>query len=141
MKDVIANNNVVSEKVKVNNDILKYYIGYIIDDYVIPLVILLPIMSGWIKYFKKWWKNMNFQIEDDKIYVKYKSIWKRIKDLLSSIKLNSDIVYNDQYIKTKVKTFKMVKTLFDNDEIPEEKIEYECIPCISVDSVIKIKKK
>ena len=84
---------------------------------------------------------MNFQIKDDKNYVKYKSIWKRIKDLLSSIKLNSDIVYNDQYIKTKVKTFKMVKTLFDNDEIPEERIEYECIPCISVDSVIKIEKK
>ena len=86
-------------------------------------------------------ENMNFQIKDDKNYVKYKSIWKRIKDLLSSIKLNSDIVYNDQYIKTKVKTFKMVKTLFDNDEIPEERIEYECIPCISVDSVIKIEKK
>ena len=35
----------------------------------------------------------------------------------------------------------MVKTLFDNDEIPEEKIEYECIPCISVDSVLKVDKK
>ena len=44
----------------------------------------------------------------------------------------------DQYIKAKLKTFKMVKTLFDNDKIPEEKIEYECIPCISVDSVLRI---
>ena len=35
----------------------------------------------------------------------------------------------------------MVKTLFDNDKIPEEKIEYECIPCISVGSVLKIEKK
>ena len=35
----------------------------------------------------------------------------------------------------------MVKTLSDNDEIPEEKIEYECIPCISMDSVLKIEKK
>ena len=33
--------------------------------------------------------------------------------------------------RSKVKTFKMLKTLFDNDEIPEEKAEYECIPCIS----------
>ena len=66
---------------------------------------------------------------------------KRIKDLLSCIRLSSDVIYNDQYIKTKVKTFKMVKTLFDNDEIPEEKIEYECISCISVDSVLKTEKK
>ena len=60
---------------------------------------------------------------------------------MSGIRLNSDVIYNDQYIKTKVKTFKMVKTLFDNDEIPEERIEYECIPCISVDSVLRMEKK
>ena len=35
----------------------------------------------------------------------------------------------------------MVKTLFDNDIVPEEKVEYECISCISVDSVLKIEKK
>ena len=61
--------------------------------------------------------------------------------MLSGIRLSSDIIYNDQNIKTKVKTFKMVKTLFDNDKIPEERVEYECIPCISVDSVLKIEKK
>ena len=61
--------------------------------------------------------------------------------MLSVIRLRSDVIYNDQYIKTKVKTFKIIKTLFDNDKIPEEKIEYECIPCISVDSVLEIEKK
>ena len=61
--------------------------------------------------------------------------------MLGDIKLSSDIIYNDQYIKTKVKTFKMVNKLFDNDEIPEEKTEYECIPCISVDSLLKTEKK
>ena len=60
---------------------------------------------------------------------------------MSGIGLSSDIIYNDQHIKTKGKTFKIVKTLFDNDKIPEEKIEYECIPCISVDSVLKIEKE
>ena len=61
--------------------------------------------------------------------------------MFSGIRLSSDVIYNDQYIKTKVKTFKMVKTLFDNDKIPEERVEYKCIPCISVDSVLKIEKK
>ena len=35
----------------------------------------------------------------------------------------------------------MVKTLFSDDIIPEEKVEYECISCISVDSVIRLEKK
>ena len=61
--------------------------------------------------------------------------------MLNGVKLSRDVIYDDQYIKTKVKTFKMVKTLFDGDKISEEKIEYECIPCISIDSVLKVDKK
>ena len=141
LKDIIVNNIIVSEKVKGNNYILKYYIGYIVDDNVIPLILLLPIMSRWIKYFENHGKNMSFKIEDDEVYLKYNEIWNKVKKLLGGIRLSSDIIYDDQYIKTKVKTFKMVKTLFDNDKIPEEKIEYECISCISVDSVLKIEKR
>ena len=128
-KDVIVDNTVVSGKVKGNNEIVKYYIRYIVDDNVTPLVLLLPVMSGWIKYFENGGKNMNFKIEDDEVYLKYNE--------MSGIRLSSDVIYNSQYIKTKVKTFKMVKTLFDNDKVPEEKIEYECAPCISVDCVLK----
>ena len=98
-------------------------------------------MSGWIKYFENGVKNMSFKIEDDEVYLIYNEIWNKIKDLLCGIRLSSDIIYDDQYIKIKVKTFKMVKTLFDNDVLPEEKIEYGCIPYISVDSVLKIEKK
>ena len=35
----------------------------------------------------------------------------------------------------------MVKTLFSDDIIPDEKVEHECVPCISVDSVLRIDKK
>ena len=143
LKDVIVDNIIVSGKVKGNNENAlhsKYYTGYIADDNVISLVLLFPIMSGWIKYFENGGKNMSFKIEDDEVYLNYNEIWNKIKDLLGGIRLSSDIIYNDQYIKTKVKTFKMVKTLFDNDEILEERVEYECIPCISVDSVLKIEK-
>ena len=139
LKDVIVENIVVSNKIKVNDDTVKYYI---VDDNVIPLVLLLPVMSGWIKYFENGGKNMSFKIEDDEVnHVKYNQIWNKIKDLLSGIRLSSNVIYDDQYIKTKVKTFKMVKTLFSNDIIPEEKVECECISCIIVDSVLKIEKK
>ena len=98
MKDIIANNIIVSEKVKGNNDILKYYVGYTVDDNVIPLILLLPIMSVWIKYFENSGKNMSFKIEDDEIYLKYNEIWNKIKKLLGGIRLSSDIIYDDQYI-------------------------------------------
>ena len=74
---------------------------------------------------------MSFKIEDDFVYLKHNEIWNE----MSGIKLSSDIIYDNQF-----NTFKMVKNLFDNGTVPEEKIEYERIPCISVDSVIKIEK-
>ena len=35
-----------------------------------PLCIILPQMSGWIKYFENGGKNMSFKIEDDSVYLK-----------------------------------------------------------------------
>ena len=122
MKDVIVENIVVRNKIKVNDETVKYFIGYIVDDNVTPLVLLLPVMSGRIKYFENGAKKMSLKIEDDEVYVKYNSIWNKIKKLLGNVKLNSDVIYDDQYIKTKVKKFKMVKTLFSDDIIPEERV-------------------
>ena len=140
LKNANIDKIVASNKNKINDEINKVFIGYI-DETVVPLDLLLPQMSGWIKYLEKGGKNMSFKIEADEVYVKYNSIWNKIKKLLGNTKLSSDVIYDDQYIKAKVKTFKMVKTLFDNDEIAEERVDYECIPCISVDSILKIEKK
>ena len=140
LKDVIVDKIVISNKVKGNNETVKHYIGYL-DESVSPLCLILPQMSGWIKYFENGGKNMSFKIEDDEVYIKYNQIWNKIKELLGNIELGSNVICYDQYIKTKVKAFKMVKTLFSDDIISEEKVEYECIPCISIDSVLKIDKK
>ena len=35
----------------------------------------------------------------------------------------------------------MINTLFTRNNIPKERIEYVCIPVISVDSVIRVDKK
>ena len=62
--------------------------------------------------------------------------------LLGGIKFQSEPIYDDSYIKSKVKAFsEIIKTLFDGDKIPEERIEYACIACISDDSILKIDKK
>ena len=67
---------------------------------------------------------MSFKIDEDGIYLKYNEIWNKIKELMGGIKLSSGVIYDDQYIKTKVKTFsEMIKTLFDGSEIPKERVE------------------
>ena len=134
---------VVSDKIKENNETSKVFIGYTdsISGGVSPLCIILPQMSGWIKYFENCGKNMNFKIEDDEVYLKYNEILNKIKELVSGIKFHSEPIYDDSYIKNKVQTFsEMIKTLFDGYEIPKERIEYACIACISIDSVLKVNK-
>ena len=123
LSEVDVNKIVVSNKVKENNQTSKVFIGYL-DDNVVPLSIILPRMSGWIKYFENGGKNMSFKIDDDEVYLKYNEIWKKIRELLNGIKLSSDPIYDGSYIKSKVKTFsEVIKILFDGNEIPKEKIE------------------
>ena len=75
---------VASNKLKGNNETSKVFIGYLddISGIVTPLCIILPQMSGWIKCFENGGKNMSFKIEDDEVYIKYNSIWNKIKELL-----------------------------------------------------------
>ena len=55
---------VISNKIKVNDEINKVFIGYL-DESVSLLCLILPQMSGWIKYFENGGKNMSLKIEDE----------------------------------------------------------------------------
>ena len=105
LSSVDANKTVVSNKIKGNNETSKVFIGYMddISGIVTPLCIILPQMSGWINYFENGGKNMSFKIEDDSVYLKYNEIWNKIKELLGGVKFHSEPIYDDSYIKTKVK--------------------------------------
>ena len=98
-------------------------------------------MSGYIKYFDNGGKNMSFKIEDKSAYLKYTEIWNKIKKSLNT-RFYSQPIYDDKYIKTKLKTFSsMINTLFSGNEIPKEKNHYICIAAIFTDSVLKVDKK
>ena len=100
---VDINSIVVSNKIKNSNGTSKYFIGYMHDiDTISPLCIVLPQMSGYIKYFEHGGKNMSFKIGDESVYIKHNQIWNKIKDLLN-IRFHSEPIYDDNYIKTKVK--------------------------------------
>ena len=147
-KQAIALNSVkigkilVSYKFKQSDDGFKYFIGYLHDDNVIrPLCIILRQMSGYIKYFDNGGKNMSFKIEDKSVYFKYTEIWNKIKNSLNS-KFYSQPIYDDKYIKTKVKTFSsMINNLFSGNKIPKDRIHYICIAAICIDSVLRVDKK
>ena len=59
---------VVSDKFKHNNEGFKYFIGYQEGEIVKPSCIILPQMSGYIKYFENGGKNMSLLIKDDEVW-------------------------------------------------------------------------
>ena len=82
---LIVDQIVVPDKFKYNNEGFKYFIGYQEDEIVKPLCIILPQMSGFIKYFENGGKNMSFFIKDDEVLEKYEQIWDVIKNKLQSV--------------------------------------------------------
>ena len=81
---VDTNKIVISDKFKYIEDGSKNIIGYLHNDDIIrPLCIILPQMSGYIKYFDGG-KNMSFKIEDDSVCLKYSEIWNKIKKSLNT---------------------------------------------------------
>ena len=78
---------------------------------------------------------------DDDLLDKYNKIWNVIKNKLN-IKFHSKPVYNQKYLKVKVKEFDgVIKTNFLGNEVPKENMHYTCIACITIDSVMKMDKK
>ena len=95
-------------------------------------------MSGYIKYFENGGKYVSFRIEDDSVLVKYNDIWNKIKEKLGK-KFHSKPVYDEKYIKTKLKVFDgVVHTIFWVDEIPKEGVHYTCIAAKNIDSAMKM---
>ena len=118
-------------------------IGYL-DKIVRPLALKMPKMSGYVKTFKiKEGNNklISFRIDDEKLLEKYKTIWIKIEDL-KNIKLNDLPVYDDRYIKTKIRAFgDIVYTNFRLLIVLEDEIECESFTVISIDSLLVYNKK
>ena len=117
---------------------MKYFIGYEEGEIVKLLCIILPQIIGYIKYFENGGKSMSFVIKDDDVLDKYDEIWDKIKGKLN-IKFHSMPVYDEKYIKTKVRQFNgVIKTNFLSDKIPKESMHHTCIACITIDSVMRM---
>ena len=97
-------------------------------------------MTGYIKYFEYGGMNMCFLIKNNKLWEKYKQIWGLIKNKLCN-KFHSSSVYDQRYLKTKVKEYDgVIKTNFLGNNVPKENKHYTCIDCITIDSVMRMDK-
>ena len=111
LNSVDTNNIVVSDKFTFSNDGCKYFTGYSNGSVIRPLCIILPQISGYIKYFDNDGKKMSFENEDESVHLKYTEIWNKIKRFLGT-RSHSQPVSDDKYIKTNLKTFSGVTSTF-----------------------------
>ena len=132
---------VVSSRWKLNDETYKYFCGYLNNNVIKALCVILPQMNGYITYFEDGGKNMSFTTDDEKVYEKYDEIWNVIKRFLK-LKFTVGPTRNDKYISAKLKIFRKKNlTTFNNNIVPAEKNHYICIPAIDIDSVLKTDKK
>ena len=142
LDSVDLNKIVVSKNWKTNDTTYKHICGYLNNDTIQPLCVILPQMNGYIKYFDDGGKNMSFVTDDEKIYKKYNEIWEVVRNLLK-IDFTVNPVRDDIYLVAKLKIFnKINRTTYNNNNyIPLERNHCICIPVIDIDSVLKIDKR
>ena len=141
LDSIDLNKIVVSNKWKINDTTYKYLCGYLNNNVIQPLCVILPQMNGNIKYSDDGGKNVSFVTDDEEIYEKYNEIFEVVRKLL---KVNFTVgpIRDDKYIIAKLKIFNGTnRTIFTNDTIPFEKNLYTGIPAIDIDSVLKIDNK
>ena len=105
-------------------------------------------MSGYVKTFKvkdgdkdENNKLISFRIDDEKLPEKYKTICPKIEDI-KNINLNTLPVYDDRYIKPKIRTHgDKSDTNFRGLNVPKDDIECESFIVISIDSLLVYENK
>ena len=107
LDSVDLNKIVVSNKWKINNTTYKYLCGYLNNDVIQPLCVILHQMSGYINYFDDGGRNMSFVTDDKEVYEKYNEIWEVVRKLLK-LKFTVGPARDDKYIIAKLKIFKKI---------------------------------
>ena len=110
---------VVSNKWKINDTSSKFFIGYLNEDVIRPLCVILPQMS---EYFA------SFMTEDKDVYSKYNKIWSAVGKLLK-LKFTVNPIRDEKYVLAKLKIFNGVnRTTFTDHLVPMEKKSL-CMHC------------
>ena len=142
IKDIDTNKKSISKPVSYGkNNMKKYIIGY--ND---NIIITLQLLTGYLNIFEDGTRKMSFFTDNNEFLERYTKIWEKISDLIDK-KFDSDPVYNNKYINTKIRSYNndIITNFHDidnkNNKLPEKNKAYKCMSLISLDSFIKIDKK
>ena len=117
------NKIVVSNKLKINDKAYKYICGYLNNDTIQPLRVILPQTDS-----------------IEKNHEKYNEIWEVIRNLLKKDFIITS-VQDDIYLITKFRIYDRIRrTVCNSILIHMGKKHYICFPIINIDSVLKINK-
>ena len=121
IEDIDTNKTLVSKKESYGTKkSFKFFIGYNDNNVIRLLCIRLPQMTG---YDRKFDENatMSFRVHNKQLLKNYNKIWEKVEKLMK-IDFESKPVYDDEYIKTKIKIYAgSIITNFCNKEMPKEK--------------------
>ena len=97
---------------------------------------MLPKTSAYVKSYAGQSKWMYFLIEDDYLLEKYKVIWGKVSADIKN-ELDSEPVYNKNYLKIKVKSHGNEVSNFCDKKIPNLDSNHTCLAVISLNCVLK----
>ena len=98
---------------------------------------MLPKTSAYVKRYDGQTKLMYFLTEDDDLLEKYNTIWDKVSFDIKK-ELDSEPVYNKDYLKTKINSHGDEVTDFYDRKIPKLDSNHSCcLAVISLDSAFK----
>ena len=144
IKDIDINKILISKPESYGTKNAKQYIIGYNDDVIRPIRIFLTQMNGYVKCFDDN-KTMSFLADDREFLKEYNKVWEKIKGLIGK-RFDAEPVYDDKYIKTKIKSYNNdIRTNFHGEgntrKVLSENCSCKCFSLISLDSVIQMGKK
>ena len=103
IKDIDFNKILISKPESYGKKNAKLYIIGYDDDVIRSIHIFLPQMIGYVKCFHGN-RTMSFLVADKEILKEYTKVWEKITDLIGK-EFDAEPVYEDKYIKTKIKSY------------------------------------
>ena len=97
---------------------------------------MLPKTSAYVISYDGQTKRMYFLIEDDDLLEKHNTIWDKVSADIKK-EFDSEPVYNNFFLKTKIKSHGDEITNFYENKIPKVNSNHTCLAVITLDSALK----
>ena len=99
---------------------------------------ILPKKTTYVKSYDGQTKWIYFLVEDDDLLEKYNTVWDKVSANIKK-EFDSQPFYNENYLKTKIKSYGGEVTDFCDKTTPKLDSNHTCLPVITLDSALSKK--